>query len=315
MIRYQWQTELSDSEAAEVRNLLESASGYDAEPEFSGIDFADVEHDLAQRDPNRRLLLIRMLARQVRAGEDEEPECLAGVLRMVIDHHGVGDVQLVVAPELRSLGIVTLFVEQAGLDVGVEGGWLGSGARSLRAWAQGNHPAAGRLSDRHLIPRIQRVWKLIRPVEEPVDQSLPLSRVSAVGADGDRAGSLAAFVERAAETAVPCPGLVRDLNHDHKTVLIAEDDGGHVVGALTLNTNPVVSDEFGKCGVVEYLSRDPANDEPALTRALLTSAFTQAAEAGLEGVIVYVDSENAALVNACRLTRFQHDRTDVRFGL
>jgi mycothiol synthase len=77
----------------------------------------------------------------------------------------------------------------------------------------------------------------------------------------------------------------------------------------------VVSDEFGKCAVVEYVSRDPANDEPALTRALLTAASAQAANAGLEGVIVYVDSENAGLVNACRLTRFQHDRTDVRFGL
>jgi mycothiol synthase len=73
--------------------------------------------------------------------------------------------------------------------------------------------------------------------------------------------------------------------------------------------------EFGRCAVVEYVSRDPANDEPALTRALLTSAFIEAASAGLEGVIAYVDSDNAELVNACRLTRFQHDRTDVRFGL
>jgi mycothiol synthase len=314
MISYQWQTELSDSERAEVRGLLESASAYDAEPEFSGIDFAEVEQDLAQQDPNRRLLLIRMLARQTRAGKDEEPECLAGVLRMVIDRHCVGDVQLVVAPELRSLGIVTLFVERAGLDVGVEGGWLDSGARSLRAWAQGNHPAADRLSDRHLIPRIERVWKLIRPVKEPVDDSLPLSRVS-IASDRERIEALAAFVGRVAETATPCPGLIDDIGKHHKRVLVAEDGDGQVVGALTFGTNPVLSEEFGKYAVVEYISRDPANDEPALTRALLTAAFAQAAKAGLEGVIVYVDSENAGLVNACRLTRFQHDRTDVRFGL
>lgn len=315
MITYQWHTELGDSELTEVRNLLESAAAYDAEAEFSGIDFADVEKDIEQPDANKKLLLIRMLARQTRAGEDEEPECLAGVLRMVIDRHGVGDVQLVVAPELRSLGVVTLFVERAGLDVGAEGGWLGSGARSLRAWAQGNHPAAGRLSDRHFIPRTKRMWKLIRLVDEPFDDNLPLSRVSPAGTSPEHVRALATFVERAEGAAMPCPGLLSDLDHDNKTVLVAVDGGGSVVGAATLNKKPVISMEFGRCAVVEYVSRDPANGEPALTRALLTSAFIEAANAGLEGVIAHVDSDNAELVNACRLTRFQHDRTDVRFGL
>ena len=256
-----------------------------------------------------------MLARQTRAGQDEEPECLAGVLRMVVDRHGVGDVQLVVAPELRSLGIVTLFVERAGLDVGAEGGWLGSGARSLRAWARGNHPAAGRLSDRHFIPRTKRMWKLIRPVDEPFDDNLPLARVSPAMTGPEHVRALAAFVERVEGTAMPCPGLLDDLGHDDKTVLVAVDGDDSVVSALTLNTKPVISMEFGKCAVLEYVSRDPENDDPALTRALLTSAFAEAANVGLEGVIAYVDSDNAGLVNACRLTRFQHDRTDVRFGL
>jgi mycothiol synthase len=316
VIRYEWRTELTGDEFAAVRSLLEAAADYDAEPEFSSIDAVDVERDLAQHDPSRQLLLIWMLPRQTQIGEDEEPETLAGVLRMVVDRQGVGDVQLVIAPTLRSLGIVTLFVERAGLDVAADGGWLGSGATALRSWAQGNHPAAGRLSDRHLIPRTKRVWKLIRPVDDPWDESLPVARVRVVddGTDAQTLAALRDFTERAASAAVPCPGLVADLGHDAKTVLVATLDDGRIVGALGLNRQPVLSEEFGKCAVAEYVSRD-ADDDPALTRALLVRAFVAAADSGLEGVIVHVDSENAGLVNACRLTRFQHDRTDVRFEL
>ena len=55
MITYQWQTELSDSELAEVRTLLESAAAYDAEAEFSTIDFTEVEKDIALQDVNKKL--------------------------------------------------------------------------------------------------------------------------------------------------------------------------------------------------------------------------------------------------------------------
>lgn len=316
MIRYEWRTQLTGEESAEVRSLLEAAAVYDSEPEFSGIDPVDVERDLAQGDSTRHLLLIWMLPRMTRASENEEPECLAGVLRMAVDADGVGDVDLVIAPGLRSLGIVTLFVERAGLDVATgHGGWLGSGATALRSWAQGNHPAARRLSDRHFIPRTQRIWKLIRPVDETGDPSLPLSRVRVAGADSQNRSALTDFVGRAAASPVPCPDLLRDVEHDRKTVLIAADVEGTVVGALTLNRTPVVSVEFGKCGVAEYVSRDPADDDPPLTRALLVAAFEHARDAGLDGVVVHVDSENTGLVNACRLSRFQHDRTDVRFEL
>lgn len=318
MIRYEWRSDVSEPEATQIRALLEAAAEYDREPEFSSIEFGDVEDDLARSGSDRGLLLIWMLPRQTKVGEADEPESLAGVLRMVLDSHGVGDVQLVIRPELRSIGIVTLFVERAGLDVAADGGWLGSGAISLRAWAQGNHPAAGRLSDRHLIPRTKRVWKLIRPVELPSDPALPTSRVRVL-ADGSEtvvAESLTDFSGRVADSPVPCSTLLRDLDHTGKTVLVAIDSSERVVGALTLTgEHPVVSDEFGKCAVAEYVSRDPADDDPALTRALLVSAVEHVADIGFEGLVVYVDSENAPLVNACRLTGFQHDRTDVRFQL
>jgi mycothiol synthase len=316
VIRYEWRTELSVDEAAQVRALLEGAAEFDSEPEFSTIEFDDVQADLEHGGPTKALMLLWMLPRHTRIGEAEEPEVLAGVLRMVIDRKRVGHVQLVIEPQLRSLGIVTLFVEKAGLDVGADGGWLRSGARGLSAWAQGNHPAAGRLANRHYIPRTQRVWKLIRPVADPWNKDLPTDRVRVLecGADARTVADLSEFVERVADTAQPASRLVRDLDSEQKTVLVATDESGVVMAALTLGHRPVDSIEFGKCLVAEHVSRDP-NSDPLLNRALLVAASSEVGRRGSEGVVVYVDSDDTTLVNACRLTHFQHDRTDVQFAL
>ncbi len=50
-------------------------------------------------------------------------------------------------------------------------------------------------------------------------------------------------------------------------------------------------------------------------RRLLDGAAALAHEAGMTGVIIYVDSDDTDMVNACRLAGFQHDRTDVRYQI
>ena len=42
MIKYEWRTESESDEAAELADLLARAADYDAEPDYSTIDFADV---------------------------------------------------------------------------------------------------------------------------------------------------------------------------------------------------------------------------------------------------------------------------------
>jgi hypothetical protein len=91
-------------------------------------------------------------------------------------------------------------------------------------------------------------------------------------------------------------------------------EGGRVVGVVALELRAVESAEFGRCATVKRAIAAPNADVGCQTR-LLGGAAAAAHEAGLSGVIVYVDSDNGDLVNASRLAGFQHDRTDVRYQL
>lgn len=160
MIRYEWRTALSGPEADELADLLSRAARYDAEPEYSTIDFSDVADSLG--DPAAHHLLIWMLPHATALSGPDSPERIAGLVRLIRGAAGTAEATGVIDPDLRSIGISTLLLERVGLDTGAGGGWLGTGARVITAWARGNHPAAGRLSDRFLIPRTRRMWKLIR---------------------------------------------------------------------------------------------------------------------------------------------------------
>lgn len=278
MIKYEWRTELDDTEATELADLLARAAAYDAEPEYSTIDFSDVEAALAQRDSRQHHLIIWMLPYATAMDEPDRPERVAGLLRLTVEADGSAEAALVIDPSLRSIGITTLLLERVGLDTAGPDGWMGTGAHVISAWARGNHPAAGRLGNRFLIPRTRRVWKLIRPTDS-------LEKTSSA------------------------------------TVLETLDDGrlglrehGSTVGTLSLDLEPVASDEFGPCATIEQCASVP-HAGARTRRQLLDGATAAAHDAGLSGVIIYVDSADPDVVNACRLAGFQHDRTDVRFEL
>jgi hypothetical protein len=151
------------------------------------------------------------------------------------------ELTVVIDPDARSIGVLTTLLEQLGVGAGGSDGWAGTGARIVTAWSRGNHPAAGRASDRFLIPRVRRTWKLIR----------------AAAADE-------------ATTAAPVLELL-----DSRT--LADIGWAH-----------------GSAG---------------------DGTVVALREAGLDGIAIYVDSDDTTLVNACRLSGFQHDRTDVRYQL
>ncbi|ORB32323.1 hypothetical protein [Mycolicibacterium parafortuitum] len=294
MIKYEWRTEIDSREAAELADMLARATAYDAEPEYSTIDFADVTAALERRDPHIRHLLIWMLPHATAMVAPDEPERIAALLRLEIADDGAARAYLVVDPRFRSIGIITLFVEQVGLDISGPDGWLGTGARTITAWALGNHPATGRLSNRFLIPRTRRIWKLIRacdsvhltagaPVLEPIDPA--------------------------------------SLDHlEWPRSLAATDSiyalrvGGSVTGLVALDFAPRNSEEFGACATATEVLCTPGAD-PADLRQLLDGAAAIVLEHGLTGLIVHVDSGDARLVNACRLVGFQHDRTDVCYQI
>jgi hypothetical protein len=91
-------------------------------------------------------------------------------------------------------------------------------------------------------------------------------------------------------------------------------EADRVVGSVSFNRQPLSSEEFGECAVVDGIDAPPASP-PGAIRRLLAGAVAVAAEAGLCGAVIHVDSGDTRLVNAARLAGFHHDRTDVRYQL
>lgn len=298
MIRYEWRTQLDVDDAAHLRDLLVRAAAYDAEPEYNGIDPDEVERDMAA-DAGVRHLVIWLDPGQSTLDGKDEPERVAGIIRFVPSGGGWADATIVIDPELRSIGIVTLLLEREGADAASAGGWLGSGFAGIRSWARGNHPASGRIGDRNLLPRTERVWKLVRP--------------SAEGAEGDADR----VVDLTAADAGELTGFSREFGaSDHH--LVAVRDGSTAVGVVELDLTPVYVDEFGRCAtVVAIETATDLDDEQrrAVLPDLLRGAGARAAAAGLDGLIAYAPSTDDALVAAARRTGFQHDRTDVLYEI
>jgi hypothetical protein len=294
MIKYEWRTSLSTDESAELSDLLARAAEYDAEPEYSMIDFSDVNRAMSQPDSSLHHLLIWMLPHATALGEPDQPERIAGLIRLRCLPDGSANASAVVDPRLRSIGIMTLLLERVGLDTTRPAGWLDTGAQTVTAWAQGNHPAAGRLSNRFLIPRTRRVWKLIRPADVIED------------------ATAAPVLEPVDDMALADLGwLPATPTSDH---VYALREAGRIVGVAALDLRTAASEEFGRCATITSALTAPAADVPQ-RRRLLDGTAAVVHEAGMTGVIIYVDSDDTGMVNACRLAGFQHDRTDVRYQI
>jgi hypothetical protein len=292
MIKYEWRDHLDPDESAELAGVLARAAAYDAEPEYNTIDFADVQATLGC--PDIRHLLIWRLPRIATSGLADTSQQIAGIVRLVFTSDSEAEATVVVDPEARSIGILTLLLEQLGTDAHSVDGWAGTGARIITAWSRGNHPAAGRISDRFLVARTRRTWKLIR------------------ASASDESAIAATMLEPLdSET-------LADLGYGHRTdaggTVLALREGDDLVGVASLDLQAVESPEFGACATIACVAyARPA--EAAAIRRLLAGAAGVAAEAGLDGISIYVDSDDTTLVNACRLAGFQHDRTDVRYQL
>ncbi|MCF8610139.1 N-acetyltransferase [Gordonia sp. HY285] len=314
MIRYEWRSELGDADAEQLRDLLVRAATYDAEPEYNTIDADEVLNDLAS-DTGVRHLVIWLSARPVTLEGPDEPERVAGVIRLVPRGDGWADGTIVIDPELRSIGVVTLLLEREGVEASGADGWLGSGFVGIRSWARGNHPASGRIGDRNLLPSTRRVWKLVHPSSECVDgddrlaDELGDADTAAIDALLTDLGVSAGERDRVGESA--------GGGADRRRVLGIRAEPG-LAGLLELDLAPLYVDEFGRCASVTYLGvtgrLGDAQRRDVLAH-LLVSAGARAAAAGLDGLIAYAASTDDVLVAVSRRTGFQHDRTDVQYEI
>lgn len=174
MIVVDWRDELSAAESAELAALIAEAADYDAEAGFSTATPApDVAPDL---------VVFQALARLTpgRHGSPDAP--LAAFLRLDVDRAGDATAQLVVRPNLRSLGVATLMLETlAGRD---GPGWGGTGAIRIRCWAHANHPAAERMAARFGAEPERVTWRLVRGSEVRYTGAEDAEAVLAARADG-----------------------------------------------------------------------------------------------------------------------------------
>jgi mycothiol synthase len=286
VIKHDWRDRLSRGDSAELAALLTRAARHDAGPEYNTIDFADVRATLGQ--PHTRHLLIWLLPGAVVGARRVESQRIAGLLRMEFGTDGVTEATLVIDPELRSIGIATLLLEELGVDAGAARGWAGTGAHTITGWARGNHPAVGRIGDRFLIPRTRHRWKLTR---------------SAGSVESGAAVPVLEPLDRPASCAQKYDGE-----------LLALREAGKVVALTSLDLRPVDSPGFGVCGTITCIGYGRHTDRSSIRR-LLAGAVARAYEAGLGGITICVDSHDARLVEACRLSGFEHDRTDVCYQL
>jgi len=308
MIDYAWCTELQEADAQQLSDLLVRAAAYDAEPEYNSLDPAELTAEMADPSAGGRYLVLWLQPRPRALDAPLEPRRVAGLLRFLPAADGWYEGTVIIDPDLRSIGIMTLLMERAGLALDADEGWLGSGIRRVRAWARGNHPASGRIADRNLIPRDRQMWKLIRPVG---DDARPADVHPAGGA-----GAVADFLDSLPADATRVEEMRRaraDAAQSGEYPVLAHSGGGELDGVLGLDLAPVFSEEFGRCASVRYLMTRPG--DRAAMRDLITAADAPLREAGLDALILYVESSDDDLVAVCRLAGFQHDRTDVRYEL
>lgn len=314
MIDYAWVDTLDDADGEQLRDLLERAAVYDAEPEYNTVDYAEVRSEMADADSASQHLMLWLQPRARELGGSLEPRRVAGVIRCLPTADGWSSATVVIDPELRSIGIMTLLMERAGLRMDGPEGWLGSGITRLQSWARGNHPASGRLADRNLVARDRQIWKLIRETTATADLE---SVLEARGEDASGAGE---FLDLLAEESTADPEALRRAHRDladqplgGTSLTLVHRIDGRIDGLISVDPHPVLSEEFGKCASVRYLLT-PAGARATMDE-LLTGAAAAARQAGLDGLILYVDSTDNDLVGVCRLSGFQHDRTDIRYEI
>lgn len=304
MITYRWCDELSADDRDEVRALIRRAADYDAEAGFSAVDPAAVD---SRPSVGQRVWHLPIRARRDLSARLDAPLVLVAYLHLAVDAEGLGVTQFVVDPEYRSRGIATLLVEELGLDVAADGGWAGTGARALRSWAYGSHPAAERLTTRFAVPAVRRQWTLVRhlsgPWAAPLDAAPTECAVSEPAPVADVGASLSAVLD-----ATSMPTRHRDAvarTADSGLAVIASA-GGDPVGFVRFDPAQHVHEELRASWIGALVVADRASGS-GLGSALLVRALTALRDSGTQLALMRIDPDDERAVRMCRLLSFEQE--------
>lgn len=218
--------------------------------------------------------------------------------------------QVVVSPGHRRRGIGAALVARM----------LEEAAPSaLRLWAHGHHPASTALAARLGFTRARELWQLRRSLHS----ALPLAATPAgvtirpfeVGADEDAwlKVNAEAFIDHPEQGAMTRADLERREQaawFEPRGFFLAERDGE----LLGFHWTKVHSGgEHDPIGEVYVLGVAPAAQGLGLGKVLTLTGLRHLRDRGLDQVMLYVESDNAAAITVYQRLEFVHWDTDVMY--
>ena len=216
------------------------------------------------------------------------------------------ELSLVVHPDARGHG----------LGASLLGEVLAAYDGELRAWSHGDHPAAARLAQSRGLARVRELWVMRRPMSLPLPAAVARDGVSVRGwTPADEAELLR--VNAAAFAAHPEQGQMDAANLAERMaepwfepagLLLAIDgedgDGDRVLGFHWTKQHSSALGEVYVIGV------DPAAQGRGVGRLLTLAGLHHLAGLGVDEVLLYVESDNAAAIAVYAGLGFGHAPAD-----
>lgn len=304
MISYQWCSTLGEADREQVLALVAAAAEFDEEAGFSHIQPREV--DTASRD-GFRVFHLPVKARRDLSFEEDAPTVVVSYLRLIVDAESLGTIQYVVHPDYRSRGITTMLVEELGLDVDVPNGWSDTGARALRCWAYGTHPASERLTRRFGISAVSRLATLIRHLSgpfadrlEPFDYPAGTTAAPARPLDDPTASKqIHEVLDATPLSLMRYERLEDDIRIGKGWVVAAADDSGAAVGFVCYDPEPFTHLELRAAAIRAVVLATPESGIE-LGTALLGDALDALSDDGAQVVVIRIDPDDE---NAARIVR------------
>lgn len=215
-----------------------------------------------------------------------------------------GDLSLVVHPSARRAGVATTLAAEVAEVTEGEG---------LTAWSHGDHPGAAVLADRFGFSRERDLWVMRRPAQPLPPATAPEGVVVRGFLDDDAADLLrvnaAAFAHHPEQGALDADGLAVRRHEpwwDAAGLLVARDRASQeLLGFHWTKVHP-----GGRQGEVYVVGIAPAAQGRGLGRALTLAGLHHLAGRGVEEVLLYVESDNAAAVAVYAGLGFAHAGAD-----
>jgi mycothiol synthase len=219
--------------------------------------------------------------------------------------------EVVVHPDRRRQGVGRVLVERMLRE---------AAPLTLRLWAHGHHPAAGRLAATLGFTRVRDLWQMRRSLRADlpgldVPGAVTL-RAFRPGEDDEawlrvNARAFADHPEQGAMTAEDLTQRMSEPWFDAKGFLVAERDGA-LVGFHWTKVH--AEGEHDPIGEVYVVGVDPAAQGLGLGKVLTLAGLWHLRERGLDEVMLYVEADNAPAIAVYERLGFRHWDTDVMYS-